>query len=71
MAALLRRQGFDVVGVSTGTSRGNTVVISNSNDNSVINRLNSLPFDYALQISRNDGGSTQATVIVGKDFAER
>ena len=71
MAALLRRQGFDVVGVSTGTSRGNTVVISNSNDNSVINRLNSLPFDYALQISRNEGSSTQATVIVGKDFAER
>ena len=71
MAATLRRQGFDVVGVSFGSARSNTVVISNSNDNSVINRLNSLPFDYALQISRNEGGSTQATVIVGKDFAER
>lgn len=71
MASTLRSQGFEVTGVSSGSVRSNTVVVSNTNDSSVVNRLNNLPFDYALQITRNEGSGVQATVIVGKDFGQR
>lgn len=69
IAGILRNQGFEVTGVSNiTTSYKNTVVISNTADNAVVNKLTGLPFRYALQVSKDEGKTTQATVIVGKDY---
>ncbi|MEN6411700.1 MAG: LCP family protein [Veillonellales bacterium] len=70
MASLLREQGFEVAGVSNSAAAyKSTVVISNTTDTAVINRLRGLPFPYALQITKDDSKSTQATVVIGKDYS--
>lgn len=70
MAALLRNQGLQVTSVSSITNTyKTTTVIANTANSAVINRLSGLPFDYSLQVSRDDSKDTQATVIIGKDFA--
>lgn len=70
LAAVLRNRGFEVTSVSTSsTPYKNTVVISNTTNSAVVNKLTSLPFTYALQVTRDDGKSTQATVLIGKDYA--
>ncbi len=72
MASILRGQGFEVVGVSTLTTPyKNTVIISNTTNSAVVNKLTGLPFAYALQVTKDDSKSTQATVVIGKDFAEK
>lgn len=68
-AAALRSQGFEVVGVSTLTTPyPNTVIISNSTSSSVLNKFSGLPFKYKLQVNKDDEASTQATVVIGKDY---
>lgn len=69
MAGILRSQGLEVTGVSNiTTSYKNTVVIANTADSSVVNKLTGLPFRYDLQVAKEEGKTTQATVIVGKDY---
>lgn len=72
MASLLRNQGFEVAGVSTvSTANKSTVVISNTTNSAVVNKLSGLPFPYSLQVTKDEGKSTQATIVIGKDFAEK
>jgi hypothetical protein len=69
IAAILRSQGFEVTGVSNLTTPyKNTVVISNTTNSAVVNRLTGMPFQYTLQVTKDDSKATQATVVVGKDY---
>lgn len=72
MASQLRQQGFSVARLSSsGNVSRNTVVISHSSQDSVLDRLTGLPFNYALQVSPQDGRTTQVTVVIGQDFSDR
>lgn len=69
VADILRSQGFEVAGVtSTPNAYKNTVVISNSTNSTVVNKLSSLPFKYTLQITKDEGKSTDGIVVIGKDY---
>lgn len=69
MAAILKGQGFEVVGVSTSTTVANdTIVVSYTTNGAVVNKLTGLPFKYVLQITRDDNRPTQAAVLIGKDY---
>ncbi len=69
MADVLRGRGFEVTAVTTGsTPQSATVVITYTTNAAVVNKFNSLPFRYNLQITRNDKQSADAAVYVGKDF---
>lgn len=71
-AALFRNQGFEVAGVSTGSAGNkNTVVISYTTNSAVVGKLTSLPFRYALQVTKDDSRANTVTVILGKDFVEK
>ena len=72
VAEVLRSQGFEVAGVtSTPNAYKNTVVISNSTNSTVVNKLSSLPFKYTLQITKDEGKSTDGIVVIGKDYAAK
>lgn len=69
VAATLRGMGFNVTGVSNLTAGyKNTVVITNTSDEAVTGKFAGLPFNYSLQISKDDSSSPQATVVIGKDY---
>lgn len=70
IAAQLRSQGFEVVSVTNlPNSYKNTVVISNTTNSSVVNKLSGLPFKYSLQVTKDESKSTDAVVVIGKDNA--
>lgn len=70
MASLLRAQGFQVSGVSNMTSTyKNTTVVANTANSAVVDKLSNLPFQYSLQVGGGDNKNSQATVIIGRDFA--
>ncbi len=70
VAAILKRQGFVVSGVSTLTAPyKNTVVMANTSNEAVVGKFSGLPFSYSLQANDSSDGS-QATVIIGKDYAK-
>ncbi|SDF66616.1 LCP family protein [Sporolituus thermophilus] len=72
VAAVLRSQGFDVLGIATaGQTAPNTVVTSYTTDNAVVGKLTSLPFKYVLHVTKNDAKADQVTVLVGKDYVEK
>jgi LCP family protein required for cell wall assembly len=72
VAEILRSEGFEVSSVSsTPNAYKNTVVISNTTDSTVVNKLSSLPFKYSLQITKDEGRSTDAVVVIGKDYASK
>ncbi|WP_110955260.1 LCP family protein [Anaerosinus massiliensis] len=68
VAAILRRRGFVVTGVSTLTAPyKNTVIRANTENEGVADKFSSLPFKYSLQ---SGGDGSQATVIIGKDYTK-
>ncbi|CUH95744.1 hypothetical protein P22_1824 [Propionispora sp. 2/2-37] len=70
MASLLKAQGFQVSGVSNMTSTyKTTTVVANTANSAVVDKLSNLPFQYSLQVENDDNKNSQATVIVGRDFA--
>jgi LCP family protein required for cell wall assembly len=70
VAAILKRQGFVVSGVSTLTAPyKNTVVMANTSNEAVVGKFSGLPFSYSLQ-ANDSGDGSQATVIIGKDYAK-
>lgn len=70
IASMLRGQGIDVASVSTITnSYKNTVVISSTTDSKVVGKLTGLPFKYSLQVTNDEGKSTDAVIVIGKDYA--
>lgn len=69
VAAALRRQGLDVVSVSNLTvGYKNTVVVSNTTNSAVVNKLTNLPFSYSLQVTKDESKDVQATILVGRDY---
>lgn len=69
VAEALRSQGFEVSSVSnTQNAYKNTVVISNTTDSTVVNKLSSLPFKFSLQITKDESRATDAVVVIGKDY---
>ena len=69
VADILRDQGLEVASVTnTQNAYKNTVIISNTTDSTVVNKLSSLPFKYSLQITRDEGKTIDAVVVVGKDY---
>jgi hypothetical protein len=72
IAGILRSQGFEVTGVNNVTNAyRNTVVISNTDDTKVVNKLTGLPFKYSLQVTTDEGKSNDAVVVIGKDYADK
>lgn len=66
--SILKRQGFNVTGVSTMTAPyKNTVIITNTSNEEVVGKFGALPFAYSLQINQA-GGDGKATVVIGKDY---
>jgi LCP family protein required for cell wall assembly len=69
VADILRSRGFEVVGITTSSSQtNNTVVVSYTTSAAVVNKLTGLPFKYVLQITKDDSRTTQAAVVIGKDY---
>lgn len=69
IASTLRAQGIEVIGVNTvSSSYRTTVVISNTEDSTVVNKLTGLPFKYSLQVTNDAGKSADGVVVIGKDY---
>jgi hypothetical protein len=72
MASQLKKQGFSIARIRTANNMSrDTVVIAHSAQESLLERLTELPFNYALQVSPQEKSSIQATVVIGKDFSGR
>ena len=71
MAAQLRQQGFAVTQINNSSNVNRvTVVIAHTAQETILNRVTGLPFNYALQVSPQAGSPTQVTVVVGTDYAK-
>ena len=71
-AAMARSRGFEVVAVSgSATRQKNTLVISHTMNNAVVNKLTGLPFNYVLQVTKDDNRTIPVSIILGSDFAEK
>lgn len=69
VAEILRGQGLEVASVTnTANAYRNTVVISNTTDSRVVNKLSALPFKYSLQVTKDEGKTIDAVVVIGKDY---
>nr|WP_092072695.1 LCP family protein [Dendrosporobacter quercicolus]NSL48925.1 LCP family protein [Dendrosporobacter quercicolus DSM 1736]SDM48435.1 transcriptional attenuator, LytR family [Dendrosporobacter quercicolus] len=69
IAAVLKKQGFEVVGVANLTvAYRNTVVVSNTTNSNVVNKLTNMPFHYSLQVTKDESKDVQATILVGTDY---
>lgn len=71
VAATMRGKGFEVAGISTAAVNKNTVVISYTTNSAVVSKLTSLPFRYALQVTKDDSRSTTISIIIGKDYVDK
>lgn len=70
IASLLRGQGIEVTGVMNVTNAyKNTVIVTNTTDSKVVNKLTGLPFKYSMNVTNDDSKSTDAVVVIGKDYA--
>lgn len=69
VASVMSSHGFVVAGVSAAPVRKNTVVILPAASSSMDEKLNGLPFKYALQISNDGAKDSPMTVIIGQDYA--
>lgn len=69
MADQLKQEDFSVTQIRNAKNVNNsTVVIAHSADETILNRLTDLPFDYALQVSPKEKSRTQVTVVIGRDY---
>ena len=69
IASMLRGQGIDVTNVTNVTNTyKNTVVVTNTTDSGVVNKLSGLPFKYSMNVTTDDSKSTDAVVVIGKDY---
>ena len=69
VAAVLKKQGFEVTSVANLTvSYRNTVVVSNTTNSNVVNKLTNMPFSYSLQVTKDEGKDVQATILIGTDY---
>ena len=70
IAGMLRNQGIEVTNVMNITNAyKNTVIVTNTTDSRVVNKLTGLPFKYSMNVTSDDSKSTDAVVVIGKDYA--
>lgn len=71
-ATMARNRGFEVASVSGSSARQkNTLIVSHTMNNAVVNKLTALPFNYILQITKDDSRTVPVTIILGSDFVEK
>ncbi|MBP2628780.1 MAG: cell envelope-related transcriptional attenuator [Firmicutes bacterium] len=69
IASTLRGQGIEVTGVMNVTNAyKNTVIVTNTTDSGVVNKLTGLPFKYSMNVTNDESKSTDAVVVIGKDY---
>jgi len=69
IASILRGQGIEVSGVMNVTNTyKSTVIVTNTTNSTVINKLTGLPFKYAMNVTNDDSKSSDAVVLIGKDY---
>lgn len=69
IASLLRGQGIEVTGITTvNNAYKSTVIVTNTTDSGVVNKLTGLPFKYSMNVTNDDSKSTDAVVVIGKDY---
>ena len=69
---MARNRGFEVASVSGSSARQkNTLIVSHTMNNAVVNKLTALPFNYILQITKDDSRTVPVTIILGSDFVEK
>lgn len=69
VTAILQKRGFEVVGsANLNLSYKNTVVVSNTTNSTVVNKLTDLPFAYSLQVTKDESKDVQATILIGTDY---
>ena len=66
--SLAEGAGFNVVSTGTGERIAATQVVATNTDGWVVSKLSTLPFSYALRISRNPEAETEGIVYIGEDF---
>ena len=70
IASVLRGQGIEVTGVNSVTNAyKNTVIVTSTTDSRVVSKLSGLPFKYSMNVTTDDSKSTDAVVVIGKDYA--
>lgn len=72
IASMLRGQGIEVTSVTNVTNAyKNTVIVTNTTDSKVVNKLTGLPFKYSMNVTDDDSKSTDAVVVIGKDYVAK
>lgn len=66
--SLAEGAGFNVVSTGTGERIAATQVVATNTDGWVVSKLSTLPFSYALRITRNSEAETEGIVYIGEDF---
>jgi len=70
IASMLRAQGIEVTGVnSVSSAYKNSTIITSTTDSRVVSKLSGLPFKYSMNVTTDDSKSTDAVVVIGKDYA--
>lgn len=70
IAKTLRGQGIEVTSVMNVTNTyKSTVIVTNTANSTVVNKLTGLPFKYSMNVTNDPGKSTDAVVVIGKDYA--
>lgn len=72
IASILRGQGIEVTSVMNITNTyKSTVIATNTTDSGVVNKLTGLPFKYTMNVTNDEGKSTDAVVVIGKDYSSK
>lgn len=68
MTSVLASRNMRVVAVREGEIRPNTVMVSATNNPTILSRLFKMPFNSGLRTSNSTNASVDVTIFVGKDF---
>ncbi|MBC8014443.1 MAG: LCP family protein [Sporomusaceae bacterium] len=72
IAKILRGQGIEVTSVMNVTNTyKSTVIVTNTADSGVVKKLTGLPFKYSMNITNDSAKSTDAVVVIGKDYESK
>lgn len=66
---LAQQAGFQVVGTGVGEKAQLTQVVATNPDGWVVSKLATLPFTYALRITRNPEAGSEGIIYIGEDFS--
>lgn len=66
--ARLRSVGFRVVSGGSGSPIAETLVISTTNNGSIVSKLSGVPFVHKLSINRDGAADCDGVIMLGQDF---